>query len=230
MPAAKLTDALRDLLACLQVLHAPAAACPAFRPEPARAARHGAARADGAGRRRDHRRDRGACAGDRLWPRNTAASGRRWRSPCSLIVTGALHEDGLADVADGFGGGATVAQKLDIMRDSRLGAYRRGGARALAYPAHRRAGRARRPRSWRGGRRADPGGRGLTRLRAGAACAAAAGARRRARRDRGEAARRRRRGGGRGGAHNRRASRRSSSSASATRSSASPWRSAPRSR
>lgn len=39
------------------------------------------------------------------------------------LVTGALHEDGLADVADGFGGGTTREQKLAIMRDSRLGAY-----------------------------------------------------------------------------------------------------------
>jgi adenosylcobinamide-GDP ribazoletransferase len=46
-----------------------------------------------------------------------------------VIVAGALHEDGLADVADGFGGGATRERKLEIMRDSRLGAY---GAAALA--------------------------------------------------------------------------------------------------
>lgn len=39
------------------------------------------------------------------------------------LITGALHEDGLADVADGFGGGATVEKKLSIMRDSRIGAY-----------------------------------------------------------------------------------------------------------
>jgi adenosylcobinamide-GDP ribazoletransferase len=38
-------------------------------------------------------------------------------------VTGALHEDGLADTADGFGGGDTRQSKLDIMRDSRTGAY-----------------------------------------------------------------------------------------------------------
>ena len=44
------------------------------------------------------------------------------------LSTGALHEDGLADLADGFGGGATREQKLAIMRDSRLGAY---GALAL---------------------------------------------------------------------------------------------------
>ena len=39
----------------------------------------------------------------------------------SAILTGALHEDGLADVADGFGGGRDPAAKLEIMRDSRLG-------------------------------------------------------------------------------------------------------------
>lgn len=41
----------------------------------------------------------------------------------TLIVTGGLHEDGLADVADGFGGGATRERKLEIMRDSRIGTY-----------------------------------------------------------------------------------------------------------
>ncbi len=41
----------------------------------------------------------------------------------TAAVTGALHEDGLADVADGFGGGATRERKLDIMRDSRIGTY-----------------------------------------------------------------------------------------------------------
>src|SRR5580693_4709978 len=46
-----------------------------------------------------------------------------------VAATGALHEDGLADVADGFGGGATRARKLEIMRDSQVGAY---GAIALA--------------------------------------------------------------------------------------------------
>jgi adenosylcobinamide-GDP ribazoletransferase len=38
-------------------------------------------------------------------------------------LTGALHEDGLADVGDGFGGGRDRAAKLSIMRDSRLGTY-----------------------------------------------------------------------------------------------------------
>lgn len=40
-----------------------------------------------------------------------------------MLATGALHEDGLADVADGFGGGRDAAQKLAIMRDSRIGSY-----------------------------------------------------------------------------------------------------------
>jgi len=41
----------------------------------------------------------------------------------TTAMTGALHEDGLADVADGFGGGATRERKLEIMRDSRIGTY-----------------------------------------------------------------------------------------------------------
>ncbi len=41
----------------------------------------------------------------------------------TLAVTGALHEDGLADTADGFGGGEAREQKLAIMRDSRIGTY-----------------------------------------------------------------------------------------------------------
>jgi adenosylcobinamide-GDP ribazoletransferase len=40
-----------------------------------------------------------------------------------VLLTGALHEDGLADIADGFGGGADKATKLSIMRDSRVGTY-----------------------------------------------------------------------------------------------------------
>lgn len=41
----------------------------------------------------------------------------------TVAATGALHEDGLGDVADGFGGGATRERKLEIMRDSRIGTY-----------------------------------------------------------------------------------------------------------
>jgi len=48
----------------------------------------------------------------------------------SAILTGGFHEDGLADTADGFGGGWTVADKLLIMKDSRLGSY---GALALVF-------------------------------------------------------------------------------------------------
>lgn len=38
-------------------------------------------------------------------------------------TTGALHEDGLGDVADGFFGGATRERRLEIMKDSRIGAF-----------------------------------------------------------------------------------------------------------
>ncbi|GEP09291.1 adenosylcobinamide-GDP ribazoletransferase [Methylobacterium gnaphalii] len=48
------------------------------------------------------------------------------------LVTGAMHEDGLADVADGFGGGRTWMRRLEIMRDSRIGAYG-GTALVLSY-------------------------------------------------------------------------------------------------
>ena len=41
----------------------------------------------------------------------------------TALLTGCLHEDGLADTADGFGGGATKTRKLEIMRDSSSGAY-----------------------------------------------------------------------------------------------------------
>jgi adenosylcobinamide-GDP ribazoletransferase len=37
--------------------------------------------------------------------------------------TGALHEDGLGDIADGLAGGATRERKLEIMRDSRIGTF-----------------------------------------------------------------------------------------------------------
>ena len=40
-----------------------------------------------------------------------------------LLLTGAFHEDGLADTFDGIGGGHTREQALSIMRDSRLGTY-----------------------------------------------------------------------------------------------------------
>lgn len=40
-----------------------------------------------------------------------------------VYLTGAFHEDGFADVCDGFGGGYTPARVLEIMKDSRIGAY-----------------------------------------------------------------------------------------------------------
>lgn len=47
----------------------------------------------------------------------------------TLLITGAFHHDGLADIADAFGGGWTVEQRLEILKDSRLGTY---GTAALA--------------------------------------------------------------------------------------------------
>ncbi len=44
------------------------------------------------------------------------------------ILTGGMHEDGLADCADGFGGGLDKDRRLEIMKDSRIGAF---GAIAL---------------------------------------------------------------------------------------------------
>lgn len=46
----------------------------------------------------------------------------------AALLTGAFHEDGLADMADGLGGGQSTRQRLAIMKDSRIGSY---GALAL---------------------------------------------------------------------------------------------------
>ena len=48
----------------------------------------------------------------------------------SALVTGGLHEDGLADAADAFGGGWSRQQILEIMKDSRTGSY---GALAIVF-------------------------------------------------------------------------------------------------
>jgi adenosylcobinamide-GDP ribazoletransferase len=55
---------------------------------------------------------------------------------CLILLSGALHEDGLADCADGFFGGATRERKLDIMRDSQIGTF---GALALVLSVYVRA-------------------------------------------------------------------------------------------
>ncbi|PWC34770.1 cobalamin synthase [Azospirillum sp. TSO35-2] len=54
----------------------------------------------------------------------------------TVRLTGGLHEDGAADVADGFGGGRDIARKLEIMRDSRVGSY---GVLALVFSVTIRA-------------------------------------------------------------------------------------------
>src|ERR1700722_2636130 len=48
----------------------------------------------------------------------------------AMLLTGALHEDGLADTADGLGGGRDAAHRLAIMKDSRIGTY---GVLALGF-------------------------------------------------------------------------------------------------
>jgi adenosylcobinamide-GDP ribazoletransferase len=40
-----------------------------------------------------------------------------------LLITGAFHEDGLADVADAFAGGTTIERRLEILKDPRHGSY-----------------------------------------------------------------------------------------------------------
>lgn len=47
-----------------------------------------------------------------------------------VVSTGAFHEDGLADTADGLFGGTTPERRLDIMKDSRIGSY---GAIVIAF-------------------------------------------------------------------------------------------------
>jgi adenosylcobinamide-GDP ribazoletransferase len=55
-----------------------------------------------------------------LWPPQVAA----WLAiAVGVLVTGAFHEDGLADSCDGFGGASEPARVLAIMKDSRVGSY-----------------------------------------------------------------------------------------------------------
>ena len=60
-----------------------------------------------------------------------AAAAWLWPAPVAVLLstaagiyaTGAFHEDGFADTCDGLGGGLTRQRALDIMKDSRIGAY-----------------------------------------------------------------------------------------------------------
>lgn len=54
----------------------------------------------------------------------------------AVLLTGALHEDGLADLCDGLGGGRTREDRLRIMRDSRIGTF---GALAIVFSVGLRA-------------------------------------------------------------------------------------------
>ncbi len=73
----------------------------------------------------------GVIGGAVLW-----AAAQVWPMPvavvlslaATLLATGCFHEDGLADCADGLGGGSTGERAMEIMRDSRVGTY---GAAAL---------------------------------------------------------------------------------------------------
>jgi adenosylcobinamide-GDP ribazoletransferase len=55
-----------------------------------------------------------------IWPAPVAALAA---TAAGIYLTGAFHEDGFADMCDGFGGGHTRERVLDIMKDSRIGAY-----------------------------------------------------------------------------------------------------------
>ncbi len=64
-----------------------------------------------------------------LWLGLSAAVAAGLALAVQIAATGALHEDGLADCADGFWGGLDRARRLEIMHDSRIGTY---GVLALA--------------------------------------------------------------------------------------------------
>jgi len=57
---------------------------------------------------------------DLLWPQATAVI---LALITGILLTGALHEDGFADVCDGFGGGMNKQRILEIMKDSHIGVY-----------------------------------------------------------------------------------------------------------
>lgn len=67
----------------------------------------------------------GSCAlvfylADFVWPQTTAVI---LALSAGILLTGALHEDGFADVCDGFGGGTSKQRCLKIMKDSHTGVY-----------------------------------------------------------------------------------------------------------
>jgi adenosylcobinamide-GDP ribazoletransferase len=74
-------------------------------------------------------------AARQVWP--TGALPALLAVAAGVLVTGGFHEDGLADTADGLGGGQTPEQRLTIMKDSRLGTY---GALALGLVLAARVG------------------------------------------------------------------------------------------
>lgn len=55
-----------------------------------------------------------------LWPQPVAVL---LSTIAGIYLTGAFHEDGFADMCDGFGGGYSADRVLEIMKDSRIGAY-----------------------------------------------------------------------------------------------------------
>jgi adenosylcobinamide-GDP ribazoletransferase len=67
-----------------------------------------------------------ACA--HLWPAPVAVL---LSTAAGIYLTGAFHEDGLADMCDGFGGGMTRERVMEIMKDSRIGTYGAVGAGLL---------------------------------------------------------------------------------------------------
>jgi adenosylcobinamide-GDP ribazoletransferase len=63
-------------------------------------------------------------AGMALWPPSVAAT---VSVLATVWLTGAFHEDGLADTCDGLGGAVTRERALAIMKDSRIGSYGAAG-------------------------------------------------------------------------------------------------------
>ncbi len=63
-----------------------------------------------------------------LWPAPVAVL---LSTAAAIYLTGAFHEDGFADMCDGFGGGMTRERVMDIMKDSRIGTYGAVGAGLL---------------------------------------------------------------------------------------------------